>query len=115
MIPCQVCGNDNPLGTRFCRKCGAKVTTGLADVNASVAKTRRQDRGRMIRGWGSNVLSLGVFILACAVLIRWTATPALPPADLPLPSPGPVIPLPDPVKPAESATPAPPGGAGQPN
>jgi hypothetical protein len=83
MIPCQACGNQNPMGTRFCRRCGVKIEFNQQQVvesvqrdNADAASTRWLERGR-------SMLIIGGFFLTCALVLRYAVVPAMPQADVP--------------------------------
>lgn len=83
MIPCQSCGNDNPIGTRYCRRCGTKIEVNQQQVvaavqrdQADVAATRWFERGR-------SALIIALFFLTCALVLRYSIVPPLPAADVP--------------------------------
>lgn len=92
MIPCQSCGNMNPIGTRYCRKCGTKIEAKAQDVvlavqrdNDDAAATRWLERGR-------SALVIALFFLTCALVLRYAIVPAMPAADVPPVDPGPILP-----------------------
>ena len=83
MITCQSCGNQNPMGTRFCRRCGIKIEVDQQQVfesvqrdNADAASTRWFERGR-------SALIIGLFFLTCALVLRYSVVPPIPAADVP--------------------------------
>jgi hypothetical protein len=84
MIPCQVCGNQNPIGTRFCRACGERIAVvkvdqlaaAVRDDQVSAASLRRLEGGR-------SLLLVGLFLLVCALVLRYAVVPPLPAADVP--------------------------------
>jgi hypothetical protein len=84
MIPCQACGNQNPIGTRFCRSCGERIAVvkveqlaaAVRDDQVTVASQRRLEGGR-------SLLMVGLFLLVCALVLRYAVVPSLPAADVP--------------------------------
>ncbi len=83
MIPCAICGFNNPLGTRFCRGCGEKIETKLSMVNQSVAKTKQSDRETSLLKMGSSAMQIGGFLFLAALVFRNTLVPDMPAPDLP--------------------------------
>ena len=84
MISCQSCGNQNPIGTRYCRKCGTKIEVNQQLVEeavqrdqADVASSRWFERGR-------SALIISLFFLTCALVLRYSIVPPMPPADVPV-------------------------------
>jgi hypothetical protein len=112
MIPCDACGNQNPLNTRFCRQCGERLV-----INQDVVAQALQDdfaEGRSLR-WmarGSSAVSVGGFLLVCALVLRLVVVPPLPLADVPPVDAGSVMPEVLPV--AETAKGAPPAAKAKP-
>jgi hypothetical protein len=83
MILCQSCGNQNPMGTRYCRRCGTKIEINqqqvfqaVQDNQSDIAATRWMERGR-------SILIIGVFFLVCALVLRYAVVPEMPLADVP--------------------------------
>lgn len=83
MILCQACGNDNPISTRYCRRCGAKIVVAPQEVfaavqrdQADVASSRWFERGR-------SLLIIAMFFLTCALILRYAIVPSMPAADVP--------------------------------
>ncbi len=83
MIPCQSCGNQNPIGTRYCRKCGTKIEVAPNQIfeavqrdNADLGAARWFERGR-------SILIIGMFFLTCALVLRYAIVPPMPVADVP--------------------------------
>jgi hypothetical protein len=111
MIVCQACGKENPLGTRFCRGCGEKIIVTVTQIKASVNRTRTEDATGKIRMYAANSLSLALFLFICAMLVRFTATPAVPTPDLPPVSVGRLVPDSEPGRPAAVAQAKPASGA----
>lgn len=83
MIPCQKCGNSNPLGTVFCRSCGVRVEVNLSAVKVAVQETNSANRDISILKWGRSAVSLCGFLLICALLLRYVAVPRPPAPDIP--------------------------------
>lgn len=83
MIACNACGANNPLGTRYCRSCGAKIEIQYAQIAHSVQQTRTTNRADRLFASGRSTLSLAVFAFACALVLWSLIAPPLPEADLP--------------------------------
>lgn len=83
MIPCQKCGYSNPLGTVFCRGCGARVEVNLNMVQSAVKETNANNRDVEIYNWGRSAISLCGFLLICALLLRYVAVPKPPAPEVP--------------------------------
>ena len=106
MITCTTCGTGNPLGTRWCRQCGAKLNLEIAQVNAAMAETDAADQDQRWISFGNSTLSVGVFLLLAVIVLRVALVPALP-----TPEPTPVLPadlIPDAAPPVTVKTDAPP-------
>ena len=86
MIPCQQCGHVNPLATKYCRKCGAKITVTYSEVAQSVAETTKTNADQRWFEHGRSYIGIGAFVLICAILGRCALAPDLPAPDL-LPAP----------------------------
>ncbi len=83
MIPCQACGKQNPIGTRYCRACGTKieinqdlVVQAVTEDRADAASARWFERGR-------SLLIIGMFFMTCALVMRLSVVPPMPVADVP--------------------------------
>ncbi len=83
MIPCQSCGNGNPIGTRYCRRCGTKIEINQEQVVAAVQRGQADIVSARWFERGRSALTLGLFFLTCALLLRYSIVPPLPPADVP--------------------------------
>ncbi len=92
MIVCPTCSNNNPLGTRFCRACGAKLEVKLAQVMGSIETTKKGNRDDAIFNSGRSAVTLAGFLLVCVVVFRALIVPAMPLADLPPPQLGSILP-----------------------
>lgn len=108
MIPCQSCGNQNPIGTRYCRKCGTKIEVQQGAIveaverdNADLSSQRWLERGR-------SALIIGLFFLTCGLVLRFSIVPPMPAADVPPVEIGPWLPdeLPKKSEPVEGKEPA---------
>jgi hypothetical protein len=110
MISCQSCGNQNPIGTRYCRRCGTKIefTPGLV-----LAAVQREQAAAASSRWfehGRSALTIGLFLLTCALVLRYAVVPPMPAAEVPAVGVGSFLPreLPKPEAKSE-AQPAPKG------
>ncbi len=81
MLPCPLCGTINPLGTRFCRGCGEKITITYQQVAQSVNTVRAAQRADRVSSWGSGLLHLAIFFFACALIFRFLLVPKMPRAE----------------------------------
>lgn len=87
MIPCNHCGQDNDLGTLFCRSCGQRIEIDPSAINASIAQTTHQTRvAKMLRG-ARNALGIACFLCVATLFIRYAAVGSLPPLRMPMPPP----------------------------
>ncbi len=105
MITCGTCLFANPMGTRWCRQCGAKLDLDARQIEAAVSATQVANADDRVLGWGRSALGVGVFVLLSAIIVRATLVPALPRADIPVQLPAQIIPV------TERTTPASPGAA----
>ncbi len=92
MLPCPLCGTINPLGTRFCRGCGEKITVTYQQVAQSVNTVRSAQRADRVSSWGRSLLHLAIFFLACALIFRFLLVPKMPRAEPVAPVPAQLIP-----------------------
>ncbi|MBN8526035.1 MAG: hypothetical protein J0M02_11930 [Planctomycetes bacterium] len=108
MIPCQACGNQNPIGTRYCRRCGEKVHADQQQVMQAVQSTNDDLASRKWLERGRSALVIGAFLLVCALVLRYAVVPPMPSAEVPPVDAGPFIPaeLPKVEAKAEAAAPA---------
>ena len=83
MIPCQSCGNDNPIGTRYCRRCGTKIEVNQEQVVAAVQRDQADVASARWFERGRSALIIGLFFLTCALVLRYSIVPPLPAADVP--------------------------------
>jgi hypothetical protein len=83
MIACQACGNDNPIGTRYCRRCGAKLAFSQERVVAAVQRDQADLAAARWSERGRSALIIGLFLLTCALVLRYAIVPQLPEADVP--------------------------------
>ena len=83
MIPCQSCGNDNPIGTRYCRRCGTKIEVNQEQVVAAVQRDQADVASARWFERGRSALIIGLFFLTCALVLRYSIVPQLPAADVP--------------------------------
>lgn len=92
MIPCQVCGNQNPIGTRYCRRCGEKIQVDQRQLFEAVQED--QDAKASLR-WierGRSLLVMGLFLLVCALVVSQALVPAMPVAEVPPVAAGALLP-----------------------
>lgn len=92
MIPCGACGNQNPIQSRYCRQCGAKLVVDHAAVAQALLDDAVIARSERWLARGRSALSVGVFLLVCALVLRYVLVPQLPPADIPEVDAGSVLP-----------------------
>lgn len=83
MIVCQVCGNQNPIGTRYCRRCGEKVRSDQQAIMQAVQATSADEASARWLQRGRSALVVGSFLLVCALVLRYALVPPMPPADVP--------------------------------
>jgi len=83
MIPCQACGNQNPIATRYCRKCGAKLEVKPQDVVEAVSRDNADLSAQRWFEGGRSALIIGMFFLTCALVLRYAVVPPMPLADVP--------------------------------
>ncbi len=83
MLTCTACGFANPLGTRWCRQCGAKLDLDARRIQASVVATQAAVAGDRLLGHGRTAIGMGGFLLFTALILRAALVPDLPPADAP--------------------------------
>jgi len=83
MILCKACGYDNPMTTVFCRSCGVRIEFDAAKLGQSIQQDNAAKRDRDVFQWGRSAISLCVFALAVALVLRYVAVPQPPPADVP--------------------------------
>lgn len=87
MIPCGRCQSPNPLGSLFCRTCGARLEVKVQDVFNAVTQIQAGHRDDKILVIGRNVLSLGLFALVVALTYRFVVVPAPAEAQVPMVQP----------------------------
>ncbi len=92
MISCETCSFVNPLGTRWCRQCGNKLSIDASKVEAAVAATDAANADDRFVAWGRSSISLGIFILVSVLILRLALVPTLPPPEIPLQLPPDVVP-----------------------
>lgn len=92
MIACTACGKQNPLATRYCRQCGAKLVVNQASVAQAMEDEFAIGRSLRWMARGHSMLSIGGFLLACALVLRFVVVPPLPSADVPPVDAGSVLP-----------------------
>lgn len=83
MIICQKCGYDNPMTTVFCRSCGARLEFNPNQLGQSIQQDNAAKRDRDVLGWGRSAISLCVFALVVALVLRFIAMPTAPTGDVP--------------------------------
>lgn len=83
MIPCQDCGNQNPLGTRYCRVCGTKIVVDKNRVFQAVSHDNEVSASKRFLDSGRSALLLGSFVLLCALVLRYSVVPDFPQSDVP--------------------------------
>lgn len=110
MIPCQSCGAQNPIGTRYCRACGTKLEVQQAQVFSAVKQDIAKHAADRWLQRGRSMLMIGAFLLTAALAFLYAVVPELPPAVVPLQDAGPVVPefpatAPAPAQPAPPAAP----------
>lgn len=94
MIPCRACGAANEIMARYCRSCGVKLEVGAADVQQAVGATRSmQDAQRWLQRGGS-LLAVALFLLTCALVVRYVLVPPMPAAQVPPADAGGIVPPP---------------------
>lgn len=94
MIICQNCGHRNPLRTRYCHACGARLEARPEEVALAVQEDREEAAATRWLEHGRSLLVVGLFLLTCALVLRYAIVPPLPPAEVPPLDPGPVLPPP---------------------
>lgn len=104
MIACQSCGNDNPIGTRYCRRCGTKIEVNQELVAAAVQRDQADVASARWFERGRSALIIGLFFLTCALVLRYSIVPPLPAADVPPVDVGGILPA---ELPRDEAKPAP--------
>jgi hypothetical protein len=92
MIPCQSCGAENPIGTRYCRACGTKLEVQQAQVFSAVKQDIAKHAADRWLQRGRSMLMIGAFLLTAALAFLYAVVPELPPAVVPLQDAGPVVP-----------------------
>ena len=92
MIPCSKCGNVNPLSTRFCRVCGAKIEVTYSEVAASVSASAAERQSKDFLTHGLNAVTVGGFLLIAAMVVWFGLAPAEPAAEPPLSLPESLVP-----------------------
>jgi hypothetical protein len=83
MILCQVCGNQNPIGTRYCRRCGEKIQIGQQQVFQAVQDNQSEIDSKRWLERGRSLLVIGGFFLVCALVLRYAVVPPMPVAEVP--------------------------------
>lgn len=83
MIPCQACGNQNPIGTRYCRACGTKIEFTPGQVLEAVQRDQAALASSRWFELGRSALIIGLFFLTCALVLRYSIVPPMPAADVP--------------------------------
>ncbi len=81
MIICTSCGQNNPMGTRWCRHCGAKLNLDIQQVTQAIAETAAANTNATLLERGRSLALLGVFLVIAVALGRWALVPELPPAS----------------------------------
>lgn len=92
MITCGACGTQNQLTGRYCRKCGAKLVINQEAVTQALQDDLAEGRSMRWLAAGRSALSIGGFLLVCALVMRYVVVPAMPPADIPPVEAGSVMP-----------------------
>lgn len=93
MIPCSTCSFANPMGTRWCRQCGAKLELDAKQIEASVSATNAATADGRWLEHGRSALGIGGFVLVTTIILRVALVPTLPRADIPTQLPAQVVPL----------------------
>lgn len=110
MIPCDACGHQNPIATRFCRSCGAKLVVRQETVFKAVADDLAEGRSLRWIQRGNSAVAIGGFLLVCALVLRYAVVPPFPRVDIPPVDAGSIVPdklpVPPAVPPAPDAAPA---------
>lgn len=106
MITCDACGNQNPLNSRFCRQCGARLVINQGAVEQALQDDFAEGRSLRWMARGSSAVSVGGFLLMCGLVLRFVVVPPLPPAEVPPVDAGSVVPEVLPVAEAAKETPA---------
>ncbi len=83
MITCQSCGNDNPISTRFCRRCGTKIEVAPQELFAAVQRDQADVAASRWFERGRSLLIIGLFFITCALVLRYSVVPPMPAADVP--------------------------------
>jgi len=83
VIPCQSCGKQNPIGTRYCRACGTKIEVNQQQVFQAVSEDRADAASTRWFERGRSLLIIGLFFLTCALVLRLSVVPPMPVADVP--------------------------------
>lgn len=99
MISCQACGNQNPIGTRYCRRCGTKIEFSPALVLEAVQRDQAALASSRWFELGRSVLIIGLFFLTCALVLRYVVVPPMPVAEVPPVDVGSFLPRELPAKP----------------
>lgn len=92
MIPCDACGHQNPLTSRHCRQCGVKLVINQDAVVQALQNDFAEGRSLQWLARGGSAVSLGGFLLLCALVLRFVVVPPLPPAEVPPVEAGSVLP-----------------------
>lgn len=105
MIPCQQCGHQNPIASRYCRSCGVKLEVKQETVFKAVSDDLAEGRSLRWLARGNSALAIGGFILVCGLVLRYAVVPPFPRADIPPVDAGGVVPdkLPSIAAPPEPA------------
>lgn len=109
MIPCDACGHQNPLTTRFCRQCGERLVINQEAVAQALQDDLAEGRSLRWLARGSSAMSVGGFLLLCGLVLRFVVVPPLPAPDVPPVEAGSVVPAPLPSATPVAADPAKPG------
>ncbi len=83
MILCQVCGNQNPIGTRYCRRCGEKIQVDQQQVFQAVQDNQSEINSKRWMERGRSLLVIGGFFLVCALVLRYAVVPPMPVTEVP--------------------------------
>jgi len=67
MIKCEECGNDNPLGSIFCRQCGAKLD--IENIKPTLAPKSKMNIINLIRNIVGGIVLLVVFWIVGSMVI----------------------------------------------
>lgn len=92
MIPCQSCGHQNPIATRFCRSCGVRLELKQEAVFKAVNDDLAEGRSLRWLARGNSAMAFGGFLLVCGLVLRYAVVPPFPRADIPPVDVGSVLP-----------------------